>query len=130
MENSREWKYGFWDCCSPFKTCCFAFWCPCCLYGRTASRLNNPTLKEHTFFNQDCCLYYLASCCGLSFIPLMMKRARLRANFELEGSSCGDCFKSCCCSICTLMQMEKEVKSRSELLETEGYQVPADMRYG
>ncbi|PYH83654.1 PLAC8-domain-containing protein [Aspergillus uvarum CBS 121591] len=129
MGEGQEWTNGFWDCCSPCKICCLAFWCPCCLFGRTASRLKDPALKEHGSMNGDCCLYCLVGYCGLGFIPLMLKRGKLREKFQLEGSGCGDCFKSFCCPCCTLVQNEKEAESRAGLLEKGGYQAPAGMEY-
>ncbi|PYH42337.1 PLAC8 family protein [Aspergillus saccharolyticus JOP 1030-1] len=126
----QEWQNGFWECCSPCKTCCLATWCPCCLFGRTASRLKDPQLKEHGSMNGDCFLFCLLGHCGLSFIPLTMKRGTIRERFHLEGSGCGDCVKAACCPCCTLMQNEKEAESRAALLEQGmGYKAPAGMEY-
>ncbi|GKZ16792.1 hypothetical protein AbraIFM66951_005625 [Aspergillus brasiliensis] len=134
MGEGQEWSSSFWDCCSPCGTCFLAACCPCCIHGRTSSRLDDPTLKDDSMMNGGCCLYLLLSYCGLNFIPLMTKRGQIREKFGLEGSGCGDCMRACCCPCCTLMQHEKELESRAALLEGangggQGYKAPGGMEY-
>jgi Cys-rich protein (TIGR01571 family) len=35
----------------------------------------------------------------------MTMRAKLRTGFRIQGSLCRDCVASCCCPICTALQM-------------------------
>lgn len=39
--GSSKWHFGFWDCCSPMRTGCLGFWCPCLLFGQTHAREHN-----------------------------------------------------------------------------------------
>ncbi|KAI9932027.1 hypothetical protein ASPWEDRAFT_40158 [Aspergillus wentii DTO 134E9] len=125
---TTEWSNSFWDCCSPTDTCLIG-WCgPCCLFGKTQSRLEDPALKEHSYVNGHCCLYALLSYCGFYWVLLMIKRGELRKRFGIEGSGLQDCFESYCCPCCTLVQQEKEVEARSNNPQG-GYQAPAGMTY-
>ncbi|RHZ62292.1 PLAC8 family protein [Aspergillus thermomutatus] len=104
-------------------------WCaPCCLFGKTQSRLQDPALKEHSYVNGDCCLYALSGYCGLYWVLLMIKRGELRERFGIQGSAFEDCWQSYCCPCCTLVQNEKEVEARSNNLQV-GYQAPSEMTY-
>ncbi|RJE19850.1 DUF614 domain protein, partial [Aspergillus sclerotialis] len=51
--QSAEWSHSFWDCCSPAGTCFLGCCFPCCLYGKTQSRLEDPALKNYEYFNGD-----------------------------------------------------------------------------
>ncbi|KAL2855933.1 PLAC8 family-domain-containing protein [Aspergillus pseudoustus] len=126
---SNEWNHSLWDCFSPVKECFLGWCCPCALYGRTAERLEDPALKEGSYVNGDCCLFYLASCCGLYWVLMMMKRRDLREKFGIKGSVGEDCILSCCCSCCVLVQQEKELDAQANRLQTGGYQAPPNMAY-
>ncbi|KAF4210518.1 hypothetical protein CNMCM8980_006314 [Aspergillus fumigatiaffinis] len=126
--HPHEWSSSFWDCFSPTETCLIG-WCgPCCLFGKTQSRLRDPALKEHQYVNGDCCLYALSSYCGLYWVLLMIKRGQLRERFGIQGSTFQDCWQSCLCPCCTLVQNEKEVEARSNNTQV-GYQPPSGMAY-
>ena len=71
--QNPEWSHSFWDCCSPAGTCMLSqihpqskkdpklinnpgfFGCclPWCLYGKTQSRLEDPALRNYSYFNSD-----------------------------------------------------------------------------
>ncbi|KAE8151983.1 PLAC8 family-domain-containing protein [Aspergillus avenaceus] len=127
----NEWSNSFWDCCSPFGTCCMSFWLPCCLHGKTHSRLDDPYLKEHSYCNGSCCLYTLTSYIGFHWVPLMMQRTKIRQRFGIDGSGCGDCCSACCCPCCVMMQNEKEVEVQCSRMGglPGGYQAPGGMNY-
>ena len=42
---------------------------------------------------------------------LLGLRDKLRKAFQIEGSSCGDCFTVCCCQCCAIAQMATHVSS-------------------
>lgn len=125
------WSNGFCDCCSPMGTCCCAFWGPCCLYGKTDSRLRDPQLKDGRYCSSGCALYTFISILGFHWIPLMMKRTEIRDRFHIRGSCCGDYCAALCCSCCVLVQNEKEVDARSNAMATSsrGYQQTTGMVY-
>lgn len=127
-QHPRDWESGLCDCCSPMGTCCWGFWLPCCLFGKTQSRLADPALKEHSYLNGNCCLYYLTAQVGFHWVLLMIRRGEIRNRFGIEGSGCGDCCTSYWCPCCVMIQHEKEVEVQSERVQT-GYQAPAGMEY-
>ncbi|GFF65859.1 cell number regulator 11 [Aspergillus lentulus] len=127
-QQPHEWSSSFWDCFSPTETCLVGWCAPCCLFGKTQSRLQDPALKEHQYVNGDCCLYALSSYCGLYWVLLMIKRGQLRQRFGIQGSTFQDCWQSCLCPCCTLVQNEKEVEARSNNIQV-GYQPPSGMAY-
>ncbi|THC88747.1 hypothetical protein EYZ11_011811 [Aspergillus tanneri] len=96
QEQSREWSNSLWGCCSPAGTCFTACCCPCLLFGKTQSRMEDPALKEYSHMNGDCCLFTLAGYFGLSGILLMLKRGEMRKRFGIEGNGCTDCLVACC----------------------------------
>ncbi|KAH8432386.1 PLAC8 family protein [Aspergillus melleus] len=113
-----------------FKAAC----CPCFLYGKVSSRLDDPALKEYSHMNGSCCLYALTSYVGFYWILLMLKRGQMRDRFGIEGNGCKDCMAACCCPCCVLMQQDKEAEAQSEKIEkassgAAGYQAPAGMAY-
>ncbi|KAI5807201.1 PLAC8 family-domain-containing protein [Geopyxis carbonaria] len=137
MSETRPWSNGLFSCCSPFGTCCMASWCPCILFGKTKYRVrNNGSLEGYSCCNGPCNLYCLAQL--VTPLRLMMSRnlrAEIREQHNLEGGSCGDCFKACCCECCSLVQQEKEVIERSAEREKmmgkqPGYQPNGAMQYG
>ncbi|EAL90751.1 hypothetical protein KXW98_004222 [Aspergillus fumigatus] len=127
--HAHEWSSSFWDCFSPTETCLIGWCAPCCLFGKTQSRLQDPALKEHQYVNGDCCLYALSSYCGLYWVLLMIKRGQLRERFGIQGSTFQDCWQSYLCPCCTLVQNEKEVEARFSNTTQVGYQPPSGMAY-
>jgi Cys-rich protein (TIGR01571 family) len=107
-----ELQMGAW-CCTP------------CLHGRVSSRYEAfPDSDESKLetFNGDCMIAYAAGCFGLTFLPIMFKRAEIRQRFDIPGDGCTDCLLSCFCQPCALAQMSTELKDRSAaaLLPTHG----------
>jgi Cys-rich protein (TIGR01571 family) len=74
--------------------------------------------KMPTMCNNDCGIWcisgYFANCCGIpmNFVPVMLKRTRLRHYYKIEGSMAEDCLASWFCHPCTLAQLETEQKDR------------------
>ncbi|PKY08988.1 PLAC8-domain-containing protein [Aspergillus campestris IBT 28561] len=129
-DHGHEWSNSFWDCCSPSGTCFEGFCCPCCLHGKTSSRLRDPALKNGKSMNGDCCIYLLTAYLGFHWVPLMFKRGELRERFGIQGSGCGDCASAYFCPCCSLMQHEKEVDDQSGRMQAPGgYQAPPGMAY-
>ncbi|KAH3374795.1 hypothetical protein KXW99_006722 [Aspergillus fumigatus] len=114
--HAHEWSSSFWDCFSPTETCLIGWCAPCCLFGKTQSRLQDPALKEQRY-------------CGLYWVLLMIKRGQLRERFGIQGSTFQDCWQSYLCPCCTLVQNEKEVEARFSNTTQVGYQPPSGMAY-
>ncbi|KAB8217302.1 PLAC8 family-domain-containing protein [Aspergillus novoparasiticus] len=125
-DQLNKWSHSIWGCCSPTRICLLGCCCPCFLYGKTQSRLNDPALQEHTYLNGDCCLYTVTQSCGLHCLILARKRTDLRKRYRLSGGVCGDCLQAWCCSSCVLIQHEKEIEKQCRTLT---YQQPPTMIY-
>jgi hypothetical protein len=70
------------------------------------------------------------SCCGLWWILQTIKRSDMREQLGIQGSGFGDCCASYCCPCCALMQEEKEMVRKSEMVtHTAEYQPPQGMMY-
>ncbi|EAS32318.3 uncharacterized protein CIMG_03342 [Coccidioides immitis RS] len=123
--SSSEWSHSFWACCSPVDKCLCACLLPCCLFGRTQSRLQNPAEKPSSF-NGMCCGWCCLSMVGCSCILQGLQRGRMRDQYGINGSTFMDFFASCCCPCCGLLQEEKEAVAR---IESSGYQPPQGMVY-
>ena len=44
-----------------------------------------------------------------TFISSMLVRQKVRERYGIPGSAGGDCIVSCCCTVCSLCQMTKQV---------------------
>jgi len=128
--HKKDWETGFWSCCSPWRTCCLGTFCPCILYARTQYRLEHSgSIKGYSFFNSNCLFYY---CLSSMASPLQTflgyaQRKKIREQYGLSGSSCGDCLRHLCCPCCSLIQEGKEVIERSK--NPSGYQPSEGMNY-
>lgn len=128
--------------------------CPCCLFGKTQARLEDPSLRNFSHCNGDvstqtsskrktnahpsdffqCCLFTTLSLCGMQWILQTIRRGDMRDRFGItEGNCCTDCLVACCCPCCGLVQQEKEAKTRlgdgQEGPPPMGYQPPIGMTY-
>ncbi|CAN6907512.1 unnamed protein product [Brassica oleracea] len=109
-----EWSTGFCDSCSDCSSCCMTCWCPCVTVGRIAEIVDKGSTS--------CCaagaLYMLLTWfTGCGFIYSCHYRTKMRKQYNLKGSECGDCFKHFCCERCALTQAYRELTNR-------GFDVP------
>lgn len=109
--------------CSPddVKTTFLGFCCPSILYGKTQYRLRCVHLGEDPFdetgfsaFNLPCLLYYLGVC---GVLCALTQHNRIRETYNIKGSLKRDLAKSVCLHCCTLIQADREVRSRAALDE-------------
>ncbi|EQL37809.1 hypothetical protein RJZ56_004775 [Blastomyces dermatitidis] len=112
------WNYGLCDC-SDIGTCCLGLFCPCILYGRTQYRLNrksdrkDPTnLLGYETCNASCTA--MALLCGCQWLLASVQHSRIRRAYGIPGSIPSDCVRATCCTCCTLIQDEREIKTREE----------------
>ncbi|KAK1140290.1 hypothetical protein N8T08_010493 [Aspergillus melleus] len=128
ITQSRQWNYSLFECCSPGLLCFTSFCLPCLTYGKTQSRIRDPSLQTYSSINSSCSIWTALSCFASQWILQTISRGEMRERFGIEGSCCGDCCVSLCCGCCALIQEEKEaeLRTRPELI---GYQKPGGMSY-
>ncbi|MCJ1460792.1 hypothetical protein MMC28_011174 [Mycoblastus sanguinarius] len=132
-----HWKNGF---CEPDALCCMGLICPCLVYGKTMYRLSRKAQKQdptdllgYESCNGSCGL--MAAACGFQWILAAIQRTRIRKIYHLEGGVGTDCVKAFCCCCCVIMQNEREVRDREELIRrhagpaTGAYVAPGAMTY-
>lgn len=124
-----KWSNSFWSCFQPVDLCCFAYWCPCVLFGKTHHRLQEPAMQNYSIFNTYCCGWLaLAYCGGFHCILQTINRGNMREQLGIEGNGLTDCLGSWCCPCCGLIQEEKEAVLRTEG-GAAGYQQQPQMSY-
>ncbi|OJD13153.1 hypothetical protein AJ78_06356 [Emergomyces pasteurianus Ep9510] len=131
------WNHGLADC-SDIGSCCLGLFCPCILYGRTQYRLNrksnrkDPTnLLGYETCNAPCTA--MALLCGCQWLLATIQHSRTRRAYGIPGSIPSDCVRATCCTCCTLIQDEKEIKTREEGLRqtvSTPYLAPSHMSFG
>ncbi|XP_004297458.1 PREDICTED: protein PLANT CADMIUM RESISTANCE 2-like [Fragaria vesca subsp. vesca] len=105
----EPWKSGLLDCFSDPKSCCLTFWCPCVTFGQIAEIVD----KGSTSCGASGALYALiAFVTGCSCIYSCFYRSKMRQQYSLEESPCGDCLVHCFCEACALCQEYRELESR------------------
>jgi len=120
-----NWSSSFFDCCSPVDTCMAGWCCPCFLYGKASARFSDPSLRDYSPLNMDCFLFFC-----IPWVVQTMKRIEIRERYGINGSGVTDCLGACCCGCCSLVQMSKEVKIRTNSNVQGTYQSPQGMKYG
>ncbi|KAL2815189.1 PLAC8 family-domain-containing protein [Aspergillus granulosus] len=112
------WTHGLCDC-SSIGTCCLGLVCPCILYGKTQHRLSKISRKEdptnmlgYETCNGSCTA--MALLCGCQWLLAAIQHARIRRAYAIQGSIASDCVRATCCTCCTLIQDEKEIRKREE----------------
>jgi len=137
--EKQQWKHSLCECSADVGTCLAGLCVPCVLYGKTNHRLEQKTSKKDPTdmlgwqkANGSCAM--MAVLCPLSCMFPIFTRTRIRHTYNLAGSLGGDVLHACCCCCCTLVQNEREVRSREESVRrwagpARGYEAPAQMSY-
>lgn len=102
------WSSGLFGCFSDWKICCVTCWCPCITFGQIAEIVDKGSSAcgvNGALYTLICCVT-CGSCCYSCFY-----RAKLRQQFLLEKTPCGDCPVHCFCECCALCQEYRELKS-------------------
>jgi Cys-rich protein (TIGR01571 family) len=112
------WSHSLCDC-SSIGTCLLGVVCPCILYGRTQHRLSRRSRKEdptnmlgYETCNGSCTA--MALLCGCQWLLATIQHTRTRKAYAIPGSIASDCVRATCCTCCTLIQDEKEIRKREE----------------
>ncbi|GMY18245.1 protein PLANT CADMIUM RESISTANCE 2-like [Fagus crenata] len=103
------WSTGLCDCCDDVPNCCITCWCPCITFGQIAEIVDRGT----TSCAASGALYALiAWITGCGCLYSCFYRSKMRRQYTLEESPCGDCLVHCCCETCALCQEYRELKTR------------------
>ncbi|RHZ66499.1 DUF614 domain protein [Aspergillus thermomutatus] len=142
--NGGTWSHGLCEC-SSIGTCCLGLLCPCILYGRTQYRLSMKSKKENptNMLGYETCngsCTAMALLCGCQWLLATVQHTRTRKAYGIRGNVGSDCVRATCCTCCTLIQDEKEFKTREEERERAAratgqalvspYAAPLQMSYG
>ncbi|KAI4357591.1 hypothetical protein L6164_001529 [Bauhinia variegata] len=103
------WSTGLFDCCSDVKNCCITCWCPCITFGQIAEIVDRGSTSSVTSGT----LYGLISLItGCACIYSYVYRTKIREQYMLEESPCGDCMVHCFCDSCAMCQEYRELQNR------------------
>ncbi|KAG8382726.1 hypothetical protein BUALT_Bualt05G0107300 [Buddleja alternifolia] len=103
------WSTGLCGCFSDVPNCCLTFWCPCITFGQIAEIVD----KGSSSCGQSGALYTLLACVtGCPCFYSCFYRSKMRQQYLLHESPCGDCLVHCCCEACALCQEYRELKHR------------------
>ncbi|XP_075504307.1 protein PLANT CADMIUM RESISTANCE 2-like [Primulina tabacum] len=103
------WSTGLFDCFSDVENCCVTCWCPCITFGQIAEIVD----QGSSSCAQNGALYAVIACvtaCPCCYSCLY--RSKMRENYSLHESPCGDCLVHFFCESCALCQEYRELKSR------------------
>uniref|UniRef100_M4EDD5 Uncharacterized protein n=1 Tax=Brassica campestris TaxID=3711 RepID=M4EDD5_BRACM len=88
---------------------CITCWCPCITFGQVAEIVD----QGSTTCGTAGALYALINAVtGCACIYSCFYRGKMRAQYNIEGSDCGDCLKHFFCELCALTQQYRELKNR------------------
>ncbi|MCD7446572.1 Protein CADMIUM RESISTANCE 2 [Datura stramonium] len=103
------WSTGLCDCFSDVSNCCITCWCPCITFGQIAEIVDKGT----TSCGASGALYFLLEVLtGCGCIYSCFYRTKMRKQYMLPESPCGDCLLHFCCECCALCQEYRELKHR------------------
>ncbi|PYH81059.1 PLAC8-domain-containing protein [Aspergillus uvarum CBS 121591] len=128
VTHNKEWNYSLFDCCSPASLCLTSCCLPCLAFGKTQARVQDPKLEGYSSVNGDCMIFTFLSFGYAQWIYQCIKRGEMRQKYGIEGSCCGDCCVTFCCSCCALVQEEKEAELRTRP-DLAGYQMAPQMEF-
>ncbi|XP_030529203.1 protein PLANT CADMIUM RESISTANCE 2-like [Rhodamnia argentea] len=102
-----QWSSGLCDCLSDRRNCCITCWCPCITFGQIAEIVD----KGSSSCGVNGALYTLISCTvGWCCCYSCFYRAKMRQQYALKKSPCGDCCVHFWCECCALCQEYRELK--------------------
>ncbi|KAF3178092.1 hypothetical protein TWF106_011165 [Orbilia oligospora] len=130
---STEWIYQMGGCCEDSDKCCIGCCCPCVAYGEVHHKMRNKRVTDYNrCCNGPCWGFCGLMICGAQWIMGMMQRGEARRKYNMKGSGCGDCMRHFFCGCCALIQENREVETRKQLLvpaNVLGYQPTVAMSY-
>ncbi|XP_047341977.1 protein PLANT CADMIUM RESISTANCE 2-like isoform X2 [Impatiens glandulifera] len=107
--SNNNWSTGLCGCFEDVPNCCLTFWCPCITFGQIAEIVD----RGSTSCGASGALYTLilmlvgCTCCYSCFY-----RTKMRKQYSLPETPCGDCLIHCFCETCALCQEYRELKNQ------------------
>ncbi|GMH23329.1 hypothetical protein Nepgr_025172 [Nepenthes gracilis] len=102
-----QWSTGLCDCCSDVPLCCLTCWCPCITFGRIAEIADKGTSS----CGVSGALYALIlALTGCQFIYSCTYRSKIKQQYGIPASSCGDFCIHCWCECCAMIQEYRELQ--------------------
>jgi len=96
---SKQWTYGLCSCCED-PAACLCSWCiPCYVAGETTNKIGNG---------------FPIGCLVMCFVPFLYPccvTGPVRTKKNIEGNCCNDCIRCCCCGVCEVTRVYREVKN-------------------
>ncbi|XP_075496273.1 protein PLANT CADMIUM RESISTANCE 2-like [Primulina tabacum] len=103
------WSTGLCDCFSDCGNCCVTCWCSCITFGQVAEIVD----KGSTSCGTSAAIYFLILyLTGCAHAYSRRYRTKMRALYMIPGNLCQDIAVHCCCELCSLCQMYRELKHR------------------
>ncbi|CAK9146598.1 unnamed protein product [Ilex paraguariensis] len=117
-----EWSTGLYDSYSNCSNCelkvsddlyygrCLSCCCPCITFGQIAEIVDKgspPCVVSGALY----ALLQTLTCCGACLYSAIY-RSKMRKQYMLPESPCGDCLVHCCCEPCALDQEYRELQNR------------------
>ncbi|KAL9250069.1 PLANT CADMIUM RESISTANCE 2-like protein [Drosera capensis] len=104
-----EWSTGLCDCFSDVPNCCLTCWCPCITFGQIAEIVD----RGSSSCGVSGGIYALIlAFTGCQWIYSCTYRSKMRLQFGMPESTCGDCCVHFCCEGCALCQEYRELQHR------------------
>lgn len=102
QEGANQWTSGLCACFDDIGYCAYACCCPWCA---TASAVSNYDGSNFCF---NCCAKN--TCVSQSIIR--------EGKYNISGTCMGDIWEPCCCQMCAISRMLREVKARGNINQT------------
>ncbi|XP_038697291.1 protein PLANT CADMIUM RESISTANCE 2-like [Tripterygium wilfordii] len=104
-----SWSTGLCDCFSDMRSCCITCFCPCITFGQVSDIVDRGSSSCATNGALYALIMYVTGC---GCIYSCFYRSKLRRQYMLKASPCGDCMVHFCCETCALCQEYRELKAR------------------
>ncbi|KAH9964822.1 PLAC8 family-domain-containing protein [Russula compacta] len=119
-DGKRDWSFKLNDYKSARAIYNQAFRHPHIFYSQNKQRFRH--LEDHGVplsgggerYNDDCRTYFCLTIVYLWWYPQASNRRNIRRRYGIRGSFMGDCYASCCCVPCALVQERREIELEEE----------------
>eukprot|EP00121_Abeoforma_whisleri_P006840 Awhi_evm1s6229 len=112
MPETRPYHTDFWDFCGDAGLCIKIYFCSCFVYGEMQEKLGSS-------YASSCIMWSCCSYCLPCFLNGTRNTVRNKYNLQDTGL-CEGCIGDCCCWICSMQQLSREIDYRNaEAIEEE-----------
>lgn len=106
-----EFEEPLCGCLQDMGVCCFAYFVPlgiCCMQAKAVEMATQTNAGGGSGFCKPCCCIWCFVCIGAAY-----NRGKIREQFSIQGSFCGDCCVWMLCPLCASTQEYREVRNRT-----------------